>query len=530
LVASLAVIAIGVYGNFHLNEVFPGLLRTPTVLLFPLFFWAAARFGVGGVSTSLLVAALAASISTASGARPYVTLPPLESLAAIQLYLTVMSIPLMCLAGVLAERRQSASDLAARLRFEALVSELAASFIRPAQPSHPSAFEAGLARVGTFWHADLVLLATPDATGQLRCRHWCRESLGDERTALACTTLASAVTGDDAPDMLVFDSLAGIPADVRIDPDGLAALNLHAAVVVRFRTRSNAHGALTVAAFESRAWSNADLAHIRLLTEVLSNAWAREEAEFEVQEARHELAKAARVLSMAALTSSLAHEINQPLTAILSNAQAGARVLADDTPALADVRAIIADIVDDTRRASRVIERLRDMVARHSGTSELLDLNVAVRDVAALLSSEAIVRNVTVTLAFMPEPLLVRAVRIELQHAILNVLNEALRIAAGAGVSTRSVAVRLESETIHAHSGDRYARIVIRLVDESLSTAGASLRTSALTVRLTERESSLAVARTTLEAHGGVVSAVSDGRGRCDLIIALPQVEVGAAV
>ena len=84
------------------------------------------------------------------GRWPFDVLPPLESLMAVQMYLTVMGIPLMCLAGLMDARRRAAADLAARLRFEALLAQVSASLVRPADISLRAAYEDCLARLGAF--------------------------------------------------------------------------------------------------------------------------------------------------------------------------------------------------------------------------------------------------------------------------------------------------------------------------------------------------------------------------------------------
>ena len=120
----------------------PGIPPTPSVLLLPFYFWAAARFGVGAVSAALFATAFAASYETQIGHRPFDVLPPAESLMAVQMYLIVMGIPLMCVAGLLDERRAGEANLKDRLRFEGLLATIASDFVR--QPLD-SAFRDGTA-------------------------------------------------------------------------------------------------------------------------------------------------------------------------------------------------------------------------------------------------------------------------------------------------------------------------------------------------------------------------------------------------
>ena len=108
---------------------------------------------------------------------------------------------------------------------------------------------------------------------------------------------------------------------------------------------------------------------------------------------REELARLDRIARMGELTSSLAHELNQPLTAILSNAQAARRLLAADTPDLELFREILDDIIRDDKRAGSVIHRLRLMLQKGRPEPERFDVNHAVREVVQLLHSEIIGRT-----------------------------------------------------------------------------------------------------------------------------------------
>ena len=101
---------------------------------------------------------------------------------------------------------------------------------------------------------------------------------------------------------------------------------------------------------------------------------------------------------MGELAASLAHELNQPLTAILSNAQAALRFMAGDSPDLNEVRDILKDIVVDDRRAGDVILRLRSLFRKGELERAEVDINGLVQDVVSLISSEAIIRNVSIKL------------------------------------------------------------------------------------------------------------------------------------
>ena len=143
---------------------------------------------------------------------------------------------------------------------------------------------------------------------------------------------------------------------------------------------------------------------------------------YELHRNRQELAHLTRVSTMGQLASSLAHELNQPLTAILSNVQAAQRFMTADSIDLAELREILNDIVQDDYRASEVIRRIRAIVKK--GDLEVAPLNLAgvVRDVVLLVHSDAIVRGTRLML-YIDETLPpVRGDRVQLQQVMLNLL------------------------------------------------------------------------------------------------------------
>jgi PAS domain S-box-containing protein len=140
------------------------------------------------------------------------------------------------------------------------------------------------------------------------------------------------------------------------------------------------------------------------------------------EEARRNLAHATRVSMMGAMAGSLAHELNQPLTAILSNAQAGSRFLADRTPNIAEVREVLQDIAQDTKRAGEVIRQMRTLVKKDEPKFETLDLNRLIQDVVRLLHSDTVIRKVRIALDLDSGLRSVRGDTVQLQQVMLNLM------------------------------------------------------------------------------------------------------------
>ena len=135
---------------------------------------------------------------------------------------------------------------------------------------------------------------------------------------------------------------------------------------------------------------------------------------------RNELAHLSRVSMLGALSGSLAHELNQPLTAILSNAQAAQRFLALTPPRLDQVSEIIADIVKNDKRAALVIQRLRSLLKKDVSEHVPVDINETVQDALRLMQSDLLSRGVEIVTDFGGNLPLVSADRIQLQQVILN--------------------------------------------------------------------------------------------------------------
>ncbi|EIM95855.1 PAS/PAC sensor signal transduction histidine kinase, partial [Paraburkholderia hospita] len=168
---------------------------------------------------------------------------------------------------------------------------------------------------------------------------------------------------------------------------------------------------------------------------------------YELERNRRDLAHLTRVSTVGQLASSLAHELNQPLTAILSNVQAAQRFLAADPIDLAEVREILNDIVQDDYRASEVIRRIRAVVKKGDLEVVSLDLAGIIRDVVMLVRSDAIVRGTRVTLDIEDDLPPVSGDKVQLQQVMLNLLLNAFDAMNDVPPVDRVVSVTLRHES-----------------------------------------------------------------------------------
>ena len=497
----------------------PGLPRTPSVLLVPFLLWAGVRFGVGGVSVSLLLAALTASYESRLGHRPFDVLPPMESLLALQMYLAVMAVPVMYIAGLIEERRRGAADLAERLRFEGLLSTIAGVFVRVPRDAQPSGFDQALQRVGTFFRVDYVGLLETGATGApLAVVHqWaqpgCTALTGARGVAQFPWVFGRVMTGES----LVVESIDGLPASATEDRDAFQSFGMKSAVVLPLVSGPRAHGALSVVTLRPRHWSQEDQAQLRLVAEILANASARWKAEVEVQQARQELAHLARLSSMGELTASLAHQLNQPLTGILNNAEAARLFLESGRASREELLALLGDIIEDDQRAAGVIRRVREMLTRTTPSPVPLDANTVVRDVATLVASDAVMRNVSVSFDLSTAPLAITANRIDLEQALLNVVTNAMEAVGDRPVPGRRVTIA---------TARKASRIQITVRDDGPGFTAGTEQTVFEAFVSGKRDGmgmGLTVARSLVDLHGGSIVAANDPAGGALVTMAFPE-------
>ena len=224
----------------------------------------------------------------------------------------------------------------------------------------------------------------------------------------------------------------------------------------------------------------------------------RKQAETELQHNRQELAHVTRISTMGELAASLAHELNQPLTAILSNAQAAQRFMAANPADLEEVREILKDIVQDDSRASEVIQRMRALVKKEEVAFVPLDLGEIIRDVARLVHSDAALLNVDIALELYPNLPTVQGDRVQLQQVVLNLLLNAFDAMKDCPVNERRVVLQAEQE------GARMTKVAVR--DRGPGLRGDKLDKIFQPFYTTKRDGlgmGLSISRSIIEDHGG---------------------------
>jgi signal transduction histidine kinase len=239
---------------------------------------------------------------------------------------------------------------------------------------------------------------------------------------------------------------------------------------------------------------------------------ARDELEMRVQErtaalqeVQSELTHVTRVMTLGELTASIAHEVNQPLAAIVTNGNATLRWLGGATPNLSEARQAVERIIKDSYRASAVISRIRTLVKKTPPRNDLVDLNEVIVEVFALAQNEARRNRVFLKQQLRQDLPQVRGDRVQLQQVILNLIINGLEAIAKSQNGTRELSVRSDQ--------DEADNVTIAVSDsgEGLDTANLERVFDAFfTTKPDGMGMGLAISRTIIESHGGRLWATSN--------------------
>ena len=229
----------------------------------------------------------------------------------------------------------------------------------------------------------------------------------------------------------------------------------------------------------------------------------RKQAEEALRDAQAELAHVTRVMTMGELTASIAHEINQPLAAVVTNANAGLRWLAGPIPNLSEAREALARITRDGKRASDVIGRIRALVKKSSTEKAGLDLNEAIQEVVVLVQSEIQKSEVTLQMELAIDLPQILGNRVQLQQVILNLVMNGIEAMSAVTDRSRDLLIRsckYESD-----------KVLVAAQDSGIGIDSQNLEKifdAFYTTKSQGMGMGLAISRSIVESHGGRLWAV----------------------
>ena len=444
----------------------PALLYAPI----PLLIWAALRFGPGGMSASVLLITIIAIWGTMQGRGPFLAQAPAENAFALQLFILMAATPLLLLSIVIAEERRSKE--AARVTEErmSLATESAQLVL----------WDWDLTR-DIVWIQDRGIFGFPPDT------------------AVDHATLGGSVHPDDRAvrDAAIQRALAN---------------GGHYESEFRVILRDGSERWIAARGRSPTVSVNGKPARILgIAIDITRQKQAAEEAQLQ----REELAHLSRVATMSVLSGSLAHELNQPLTSIIANTQAGKNIASRDAPDLAEVRAIFADVGSAASRAGDIIARMRTLLRRGQVALQPVDVKESLEELLRLTRTDLIARGVSVTDLAIGDLPPVTSDRVQLQQILLNLIKNACDAMQANAADDRKLTLTASVEQDELRIGVLDCGVGLPDDVESLFQPFHSTKEGGLGM-------GLSICRTLVSAHGGRLWAEPGAPRGAAFYVALP--------
>jgi PAS domain S-box-containing protein len=479
LEAALLGVAILAVGAFAFNKLPAGPDTSPALLYapIPLLIWAVLRFGLGGMSASMLVITFQAIWGAMHGRGPFLMQTPAENALALQMFLLVTASPLLFLAVVIEEDRRSRSALReSEVRFRNVADTAPVLIWMSDQKKHRMFFNKG-------W-LDFTGRTIEEESGngwaegvQAEDLDYCLDVYGKAFDMRETFTMEYRLRRKDGEYRWVLDS--GTP-------------------------RSDAAGA-----FAGYIGSCLDITE-------------RRQSELDHQIQSTELARVGRVALMGELAASLAHEVNNPLGAMVANASAGQRMLARGQLKNDDLQELLADIVADGHRAREVIQGIRNMVRKTETSYSVVELREIINDLLRIVRADALARKITLVTEIDDNLGSVTGNRVQLLQVLLNLTMNAFEALSVVRTELRRVII----------SGGRGAdgKVCLSVRDSGPGFPGGMVEQFFEPFFSTKPEGTgmgLAIARSIIEAHGGTLTGENCDAGGARFTVCLPEAPEG---
>jgi two-component system sensor kinase FixL len=449
----LGLLSVNVLVFYKLTPADSTLLYLPL----PLLLWIAVRFGSRGASAAICTVGFLAIWSAGHGYGPFSTRSAEENALSIQMFLIVMSVPLLFLASVIEERGKGEMTLRGREERMSLAAE-----------------SANLA----FWTINFE-----------RKESW----MSDKGRAIF------NFAPDEALSRELF--LSRVHPEDRVAVDEAIERARVSSQVFEFEYRLLRPDGQTRWLISRGRYLRNDRDQVNELIGVAIDVTAQVQADLQLRLRREELAHLSRVALMGELTASLAHELNQPLTAIASNAAAGRRFLTLGSPEPEMFDELLADVASDARRAGDIIHGIHHFVRKSESVRRAVNLNEIIREVLRLLHSDLLGRATAVETQLAPNLPPVDANSVQLQQILLNLLMNSLEAMHLTPAEKRRILISTECEADSVVTSVRdYGGGLPKDNPDKIFTHFYSTKPTGMGMGLT-------IVRSIVESHGGELAA-----------------------
>jgi signal transduction histidine kinase len=406
--------------------------------------------------------------------------------------------------------------------FEKLLAELSNTFIRITADQVDNEIERWLRRIVIELDLDRSTLGEINSEDGLlyATHHWAREGLGPIPASMDAAATVPWLTSKVLADEVVCLARVGdAPREAAKDLEFARLLGVKSVLAIPLKVGGAVVGVLTFGSVRSeRTWSDIARQRMRLVAEVFGTALERKRAVGEIRRFEREMQQVSRVAMMGELTVSLAHELNQPLGAVLSNAQAALRMLTSERTDLEEVTGALRDIVRDNSRAVEIVRQVRALFQRGEAHKSEVDLRQVVADVDSLLRHEAALKGISLSFE-MPDSLpSLLGQHAQLVQLLLNLILNAFDAVSESDDSKRKIEVRANYE-------EARSCIKVALHDSGRGIASKDmprLFRAFFTTRTKGIGMGLAISRSIVENHGGRLWAVRGRERGATFVFELP--------
>ena len=424
-----------------------------------------------------------------------------------------------------ARRPNTASQDREAISFEELLSELSTAFVRVSVDRIDDEIEQWLERIVLAMGVDRsTIVQVGPADRVLRISHvWARQGFETEwreqeirELGIFPWTLGRLRAGES----VVMSRLEDFPPEASKDRESLRQVGNKSIAAIPVKIGGTVVGAASFGALRfEKHWSEREVQRLKLIAEIFGNAFERIRAEAEIRRLSEELRHTSQVMTMGELTASLAHELNQPLGAILNNAKAARRLLVTKTPDLKEIDYALDDIIRDDARTVEIVKNVRSLFQRGEAKMATVDVGQLLLVVDRIVRTDARTKEISWSMGVSDSLPSVRGDTTHLTQAVLNlVLNAFDSVSENHGPREVTLGARLEDP--------REIRI-------SVCDSGKGIEPSVMprlfdpffTTKSTGMGMGLTIVRSIIENHGGRIWATQNPYRGATFEFALPVSE-----
>jgi signal transduction histidine kinase len=411
----------------------------------------------------------------------------------------------------LRHQRRMEHDLASALRVQRLLAEISSRFVtRLAGEIDETIEEIQQLICGTLQLDRSTLWLFSEDGSELALAHFWQQpgSVPLRRNYVTNGRLPWAEERVTRGETFHFSSLGDLPPEAAIDVETLRTYGTKSNATFPLVADGKVFGALAFAMITvERHWSDDELTSLKLTSQIFSHVISRRRAELRAEQLREEIQRSSRAAVLGEIAAALAHEINQPLTAILGNAQAARRFIAQGNADPMEILAILDDIIRDDKRAGEVIRNLRAMLSGSPMHREPSCLNELVTEVCAFLASDLASEGIELQLDLSPSLPCISLAPLEVRQVIINLIGNASLAMSETPAAERRILIltRASGNFVQLHARDHGHGIALEHLDRIFEPFH--------TTRPNGLGMGLSICRRVAEAHGGTLRAANHESG-----------------